>query len=52
MKRFFDVVVSFLALVILSPLLVPLSILLLLTGEHYIFYTHKRKPPANCILHT
>ncbi len=42
MKRLFDVVLSLIALIILSPLLIPLSILLLLTGEHYIFYTHKR----------
>jgi lipopolysaccharide/colanic/teichoic acid biosynthesis glycosyltransferase len=42
MKRIFDIIISLIALLILSPLLVPISILLLLTGEHYIFYTQKR----------
>jgi len=42
MKRIFDIVISLIALLILSPLLVPIGILLLLTGEHYIFYTQKR----------
>src|SRR5665647_514933 len=41
-KRFFDIVLSFIAIVILSPLLVPAMIILLLTGEHYIFYGQKR----------
>jgi lipopolysaccharide/colanic/teichoic acid biosynthesis glycosyltransferase len=42
MKRLFDIILSVVALIICSPLLIPLSIILLLTGEHYIFYTHKR----------
>ena len=41
-KRFFDIVLSLIAIVILSPLLVPAMIILLLTGEHYIFYGQKR----------
>ncbi len=41
-KRFFDVVLSALGIVVLSPLLVPVMIILLLTGEHYIFYGQKR----------
>lgn len=41
-KRGFDIVLSVLALVVLSPLLVPVIIILLLTGEHYIFYGQKR----------
>ena len=41
-KRFFDIVLSFIALVILSPILIPVVIGLLLTGEHYIFYFQKR----------
>lgn len=41
-KRLFDIVLSLIALLILSPLLIPISILLLLTGEHYIFYSHPR----------
>lgn len=41
-KRLFDIVISVLAIVVLSPLLVPVMIILLLTGEHYIFYGQKR----------
>jgi lipopolysaccharide/colanic/teichoic acid biosynthesis glycosyltransferase len=41
-KRFFDIVVSLIALVILSPLLIPIIILLKLTGEHEVFYFQKR----------
>jgi len=36
------IVVSALGLLVLSPLLVPVMIILLLTGEHYIFYGQKR----------
>lgn len=41
-KRFFDILFSFIAICILSPLLIPISIGLLLTGEHYVFYFQKR----------
>ena len=41
-KRFFDIIASSLAIVVLSPLLMPVMIILLLTGEHYIFYGQKR----------
>ena len=41
-KRFFDIVFSVLAIVVLSPLLVPVMIILLLTGEHYVFYGQER----------
>ncbi|MBE0673546.1 MAG: sugar transferase [Bacteroidales bacterium] len=41
-KRFFDIVLSALSIMVLSPLLVPVMIILLLTGEHYIFYGQKR----------
>ena len=41
-KRFFDFMLSFIALVVLSPLLIPVCIGLLLTGENYIFYFQKR----------
>ncbi len=41
-KRFFDIVVSALGILVLSPLLVPVMIILLLTGEHYVFYGQKR----------
>lgn len=41
-KRFFDIAFSLLAIIILSPLLIPIMILLKLTGEGYIFYFQKR----------
>jgi lipopolysaccharide/colanic/teichoic acid biosynthesis glycosyltransferase len=41
-KRFFDIVFSLLALIILSPLLIPIVLLLLLTGEHEVFYLQDR----------
>lgn len=41
-KRFFDILSSAIALLILSPLLIPIVIGLKLTGEGYIFYTQKR----------
>lgn len=41
-KRFFDFILALIALLILSPLLIPICIGLLLTGEHYIFYFQQR----------
>jgi lipopolysaccharide/colanic/teichoic acid biosynthesis glycosyltransferase len=41
-KRLFDFVVALLALIVLSPLLIPIIIGLLLTGEHYVFYFQER----------
>ena len=41
-KRFIDVALSGIALVFLSPLLLPAMILLKLTGEHYVFYLQPR----------
>ena len=41
-KRVFDLILATIALIILAPLFIPISIILLLTGEHYIFYMHKR----------
>ncbi len=41
-KRMMDIVLSGLALLVLSPLLVPICIALLLTGEHYVFYVQER----------
>lgn len=41
-KRFFDFVFSLAGLIILSPILVPVIILLKLTGEHEVFYFQKR----------
>ena len=41
-KRFLDVVLSGLAILVLSPLLVPVMIILKCTGEHDIFYGQDR----------
>lgn len=41
-KRWIDVVTALVAVVVLLPLLVPVIIILLLTGEHDIFYGQKR----------
>lgn len=42
MKRFFDVLLSSAAIIALSPLLLPVVIILKCTGEHYIFYKQER----------
>ena len=42
MKRTFDLVVSFFALLVLSPLLVPLALMLRITGEGEVFYMQPR----------
>lgn len=41
-KRLCDIALSFFALVVLSPLLIPVMIILKITGEHYIFYVQER----------
>lgn len=41
-KRLFDFLLALIALTILSPILIPVVIGLLLTGEHYVFYFQKR----------
>lgn len=41
-KRFFDILASSIALLLLSPLLIPIIIGLKLTGEGYIFYLQTR----------
>ncbi len=41
-KRFFDVLSALIALIILSPLLIPIAIGLKLTGEGYIWYFQER----------
>jgi lipopolysaccharide/colanic/teichoic acid biosynthesis glycosyltransferase len=41
-KRMLDILLSGLALLVLSPLLIPICIALLLTGEHYVFYFQER----------
>jgi len=40
--RFFDIVFSALAIVVLFPFMIPIMIALKLTGEHYIFYLQPR----------
>lgn len=42
LKRLIDIILATLALVILSPVLIPCMIILLLTGEHKVFYFQKR----------
>lgn len=42
MQRFFDIAFSFLALVALSPLLVPVAVILRFTGEGEVFFTQQR----------
>lgn len=42
LKRLMDIALSGFALLALSPLLVPVCIGLLLTGEHYVFYFQER----------
>ncbi len=41
-KRGMDIVLSGLALLLLSPLLIPVCVGLLLTGEHHVFYLQER----------
>ncbi|HMU46645.1 MAG TPA: sugar transferase [Chitinophagaceae bacterium] len=41
-KRFFDVLFSFIALILLLPVFIPIIILLLLTGEHEVFFRQDR----------
>ena len=42
MKRFLDVVLSFLSLVVLAPLLLPVVVILRFTGEGEVFYIQER----------
>jgi len=42
LKRIIDFILSLLALIILAPLLIPICIILLFTGEHEVFYRQKR----------
>jgi len=41
-KRFFDIVLSALAIAFILPFMIPVIIGLLLTGEHYVFYFQER----------
>lgn len=42
MTRFFDILFSMIAIIILFPFMIPIMIGLKLTGEHYIFYEQER----------
>ncbi len=50
-KRFFDIIFSLLAIIILLPLFIPIIILLLFTGEHEIFFKQERVGYKNKIFH-
>lgn len=41
-KRFFDIIFSLVAIIILLPVFIPIIILLLLTGEHEVFFRQER----------
>ena len=42
MKRTIDIIISFIAIIVLLPILIPICIILVLTGEHEIIYFQKR----------
>jgi lipopolysaccharide/colanic/teichoic acid biosynthesis glycosyltransferase len=42
LKRFFDFIFSLIALIVLSPLLLPIIVLLKFTGEHEVFFFQNR----------
>jgi lipopolysaccharide/colanic/teichoic acid biosynthesis glycosyltransferase len=42
LKRIIDLLIAGIALILLSPILIPIMIILALTGEHEIFYFQKR----------
>lgn len=41
-QRAFDILFSFIALCLISPLLLPIALILRFTGEHEVFFTQKR----------
>jgi len=41
-KRFLDILFSLISLIILLPVFIPVIIILLLTGEHHVFYSQQR----------
>lgn len=47
MQRFFDIVFSGLAIIVLSPLLLICMLILLCTGEHEVFYLQRRMGRGN-----
>ena len=41
-KRFFDILFSLVAIIVLLPVFIPIIIVLLLTGEHEVFFRQER----------
>ncbi|MDR1898135.1 MAG: sugar transferase [Prevotellaceae bacterium] len=50
-KRFLDILFSSIALLVLLPIFIPIVIILLLTGEHEVFYFQKRIGHNNRYFH-
>ena len=50
-KRFFDIIFSLVAFILLLPIFIPIVILLLLTGEHEVFFRQERVGYRNKIFH-
>jgi len=50
-KRFFDILFSLIAIILLLPFFIPIIILLLLTGEHEVFFKQERVGYRNKIFH-
>lgn len=42
LKRIIDIMLALISLIVLSPIILPVMIALLLTGEHYVFYRQDR----------
>ena len=42
LKRLFDIITAILVLVLVSPLMIPVIVILMLTGEHYVWYFQDR----------
>ncbi|MEP6675081.1 MAG: sugar transferase [Ferruginibacter sp.] len=48
-KRFIDILLASIAMIILLPIFIPCVIILMLTGEHHVFYFQKRMGYRNKI---
>lgn len=42
LKRLFDLIISIVVFIIIFPFMIPIVLILLLTGEHYVFYKQER----------
>ena len=47
-KRIIDIILSITAFILLAPLLLPVALCLLITGEHHIIYLQERIGYKNC----